>query len=102
MERKKAQKKAKQDRQKEKRAEDAAREAEEREKNRFLALSDREKVKITNINFHNYLVSRLWGRKKNVSPYINHNAVYILFLVLWDQREYSEKSEINDWFRLIF
>ena len=45
MERKKAQKKAKQDRQKEKRAEEAAREAEEREKNRFLALSDREKVK---------------------------------------------------------
>ena len=44
MERKKAQKKAKQDRQKEKRAEDAAREAEEREKNRFLSLSDREKV----------------------------------------------------------
>ena len=23
-------------------------------------------------------------------------------LVAWDQREYSEKSEINDWFRLIF
>ena len=29
-------------------------------------------------------------------------ANYILLLVLWDQREYSEKSEINDWFRLIF
>ena len=37
-----------------------------------------------------------------VSPYINHSAVYILFLVLWDQHEYSEKSEINDWFRRIF
>ena len=35
-------------------------------------------------------------------PYINDSAVYILFLVLWDQREYSEKSEMNDWFRLIF
>ena len=33
---------------------------------------------------------------------INHSAVYILCLVLRDQREYSEKSEINDWFRLIF
>ena len=32
----------------------------------------------------------------------NHSAVYILLLVLWDQREHSEKSEINDWFRLIF
>ena len=33
---------------------------------------------------------------------LTESAVYILFLVLWDQREYSEKSEINDWFRLIF
>ena len=36
-----------------------------------------------------------WSQKTN------HSAVYILFLVFWDQREYSEKSEINDWFRLI-
>ena len=41
-------------------------------------------------------------RPLNVSPYINHSAVYILLLVLWDQREYTEKSEIDDWFRLIF
>ena len=41
-------------------------------------------------------------RSYNVSLYINHNAAYILFLVLWDHREYSEKSEINDWFRLMF
>ena len=27
---------------------------------------------------------------------------FILFLFLWDQHEYSEKSEINDWFSLIF
>ena len=32
---------------------------------------------------------------KNVSPYTKHSAVYILFLVLWNQREYSEKTEIN-------
>ena len=38
----------------------------------------------------------------NASPYINHSAIYILFLVLWNQREYSEKLEINDWFSLIF
>ena len=25
-----------------------------------------------------------------------------VFLALWDPREYSEKSEINDWFRLLF
>ena len=31
-----------------------------------------------------------------------HCAVYTLLLILWDQREYSEKSEINDWFRRIF
>ena len=30
------------------------------------------------------------------------DKVYILVLVLWDQRDYSEKLEINDWFRLIF
>ena len=41
-------------------------------------------------------------RPWNVFRYINLSAVYILFLVLWNQREYSEKSEINDWFRLIF
>ena len=39
---------------------------------------------------------------QNVSSYINHNAVYILFLVLWNQCEYSGKSEINDLFRVIF
>ena len=33
---------------------------------------------------------------------IGFSAVYILFPVLWDQCEYSEKSEINYWFRLIF
>ena len=43
-----------------------------------------------------------------MSVYISQNikflfsAVYILFLALWDQREYSENSEINDWIRLIF
>ena len=26
-------------------------------------------------------------------PYIVHSAVYILILVLWDQQNYSEKSE---------
>ena len=28
-----------------------------------------------------------------VAPYINHSAVYILFLILWDQWKYSEKLE---------
>ena len=37
--------------------------------------------------------------KCGVSPYVNHSVVYILFLILWDQRELSEKSEINDWFK---
>ena len=27
------------------------------------------------------------------APYIVHSAVYILLLVLWDQKKYSEKSE---------
>ena len=34
------------------------------------------------------------------SPDRDEVDLHILFLVLWDQREYSEKSEINDWFRL--
>ena len=36
-----------------------------------------------------------------VSPYINHSAVYISFLSLWDQRTYSEKSKFNYWSRHI-
>lgn len=44
-EKKRQQKKAKQERLKEKREEDAVKQAEEREKKRFLALSDREKVR---------------------------------------------------------
>ena len=36
-----------------------------------------------------------------VSPYLNHSAVYISFLSLWDQRTYSEKSKFNYWSRHI-
>ena len=28
-----------------------------------------------------------------MSPYIAHSAVYILLLVFWDQKNYSEKSK---------
>ena len=40
------------------------------------------------------------GPKK--SPHIIHGAGYIFFLVLWDQRGYSENSEIYYRLRFIF
>ena len=41
-------------------------------------------------------------REKILDDVFQISKVYILLLVLWDQREHSEKSEIIDWFRLIF
>ena len=41
------------------------------------------------------------GRKTSPSTSIIVQFIFY-FLILSDQREYSEKSEINDWFRLIF
>ena len=48
------------------------------------------------------LVSCSVAAVKRILVHQPYYAVYILFLVLWDKREYSEKSEINDWFRPIF
>ena len=46
------------------------------------------------ICLHCSLCCAVW-QPYNISPYINHSGVYILFFVLWDQREYSGKSEIK-------